>query len=474
VVTYNINGGSNTTATLTGGTATVTITGATFNQTLNLVSINNPSTSCNQSLSGSSTVTVNPLPTASISGNNGPTLCSGSDITFSLTGTSGAVVTYNLNGGSNTTVTLTGGTATVTVSAATATQTLNLVSVTDGTCPATLSGSSTVSVGGVVTWDGTSWSPSAPTATSTVIFTGNYTIGANFDACSISVSNNAVVSVTSGFNVNLSNTITVASGSSFTLNNNANLYQANASAVNTGNIIVKRQTNPLIRLDYTLWSSPVTGQGLYAFSPFTFDNRFYVYNTTSNLYNNSSIGFTITGLNGAGVNGTDTANVAFATGKGYLIRLPYNHPTAPIIFNGSFTGVPNNGTKTITLANVSATQQFNAVGNPYPSPIDIDQFATDNASNIESTLYFWRKTNNAASPSYCTWNTTSATFGDNGEANTNSPNGVIQTGQGFLVEAKDGATSLEFNNGQRIANNANQFFRATTSATPTNEAHRVW
>ena len=94
MVTYNINGGSNTTATLTGGTATVTITGATSNQTLNLVSINNPSTSCNQLLSGSSTVTVNPLPTASISGNNGP-ICSGANATFTLTGTSGAIVTVS-------------------------------------------------------------------------------------------------------------------------------------------------------------------------------------------------------------------------------------------------------------------------------------------------------------------------------------------------------------------------------------------
>jgi hypothetical protein len=473
VVTYTINGGSNTTATLTGGTATVTVTGASSNQTLNLVSINNPSTSCNQSLSGSSTVTVNPLPTASISGNNGPAVCSGSDITFTLTGTSAAVVTYNLNGGSNTTVTLTGGSATVTVTAATATQTLNLVSVTNGTCPATLSASSTVVIEST-TWNGTSWSNGTPTSTKAVNFTGNYTIGANFDACSISVSNNAVVSVTSGFNVNLSNTITVASGSSFTLNNNANLFQSNVSAVNTGNIIIRRQTNPLIRLDYTLWSSPVTGQGLYAFSPFTFANRFYVYNTSSNLYTTSTLGLNVTGTNAAGVNGIDQNNVQFATGKGYLIRLPYNHPTAPIIFNGSFTGVPNNGTKTITLTNVSATQQFNAVGNPYPSPIDIAKFATDNLANIEPTLYFWRKTNNTASPSYCTWNTTSSLFGDNGEAYTNTPNGVIQTGQGFLVEAKDGAASLEFNNGQRVANNANQFFRANTEAAPTSQADVIW
>ncbi len=455
--------------------STFTTTTLANNDSVTVVMTSNASPCLTGSPATSNAITmiVNPLPTASVSGNNGPAVCSGSTITFNLTGTSGAVVTYNLNGGSNTTATLTGGSATVTVNGATATQTLNLVSVTDGTCPATLSGSSTVVIEST-TWDGTSWSNGTPTSTKAVSFTGNYTIGADLDACSISVSNNAVVSVTSGFNVNLSNTITVASGSSFTLNNNANLYQANASAVNTGNIIVKRQSNPLIRLDYTLWSSPVTGQRLYSFSPFTFANRFYVYDTTSNLYNNSSIGFNVTGTNAAGVNGLDGNNVQFTTGKGYLIRLPYNHPTAPIIFNGSFTGVPNNGTKTITLANVSATQQFNAVGNPYPSPIDIAQFATDNTANIESTLYFWRKTNNALSASYCTWNTTSGLFGDNGEAYTNSPNGVIQTGQGFFVEAKDGATSLEFNNGQRVANNANQFFRTNTVATSTTQADAIW
>ncbi|MGL2988575.1 hypothetical protein ACSVH5_13415, partial [Flavobacterium sp. RSSA_27] len=67
-------------------------------------------------------ITVNPLPTASISSNNGP-ICSGANATFTLTGTSSAVVTYNINGGSNTTVTLTGGMANVTLTAVTSNQT---------------------------------------------------------------------------------------------------------------------------------------------------------------------------------------------------------------------------------------------------------------------------------------------------------------------------------------------------------------
>ena len=345
---------------------------------------------------------------------------------------------------------------------------------TAGQCASTTT--LTITVGGTVTWSGTAWdNVTGPTSTDSAVFAGNYTIGADFVACTISVNTGVIVSVTSGFNVSLNGAITVASGGTFTLNNNANLYQSDASATNSGNVIVKRNSNPLIRLDYTMWSSPVTGQGLYSFSPFTFANRFYVYDTTSNLYNTSTVGLNVTGTNAAGVNGTDTNNVQFTTGKGYLIRLPYNHPTAPAVFAGSFTGVPNNGTKNLTLVNIDATHKFNAVGNPYPSPISISQFASDNASNIEATLYFWRKTNNTSSPSYCTWNTTSSTFGDNGEAYTNSPNGVIQTGQGFLVEAKTAATSLVFNNGQRTVNNANQFFKTSSaSATTTNEAHRIW
>lgn len=58
VLTYNINGGSNTTVTLTGGTATVTIPAVTAAQTLNLVSLYNPVANCSKNISGSSTISI--------------------------------------------------------------------------------------------------------------------------------------------------------------------------------------------------------------------------------------------------------------------------------------------------------------------------------------------------------------------------------------------------------------------------------
>ncbi len=399
------------------------------------------------------TMTVNPNPTASISGNNGP-ICNNTTASFTLTGTSGAVVTYTINAGSNQTITLTGGTATINVPNATVNQTLNVVSVSLGSCSTSLSGSSTVNVGDVVTWDGTTWTPSAPTATSSVIFTGNYTIGADLSVCSITVNNSAVVSVTSGFNVTLNGAITVSSGS-FTVNNNANLIQT-TDVANSGNIIVKRNSKALMRLDYTLWSAPVAGQNLQAFSPGTLANRFYTYTTSSNLYSVVA----------------SPSTTSFNAGRGYLIRLPNAYPTTPTVWPGSFTGVPNNGTITVPLTNIGVGQRFNAVGNPYPSAIDLDEFVADNNTQITGTIYLWRKTNSTVtSPGYCTW--TAGTYVTNNEAQTVANDAsfvdILSTGQGFIVEATASGSAVEFNNSQRTADNSNQFFR-----TQTIERNRMW
>jgi hypothetical protein len=95
-------------------------------------------------------------------------------------------------------------------------------------------------------------------------------------------------------------------------------------------------------------------------------------------------------------------------------------------------------------------------------------FVADNSSAITGTLYFWRKTNNSTSPSYCSW--VDDTFVDNGEDQVMDPNGIIRTGQGFFVEAQQNATEVVFHNTQRVADTSNQFFKNSTSP----ERHRIW
>lgn len=302
------------------------------------------------------------------------------------------------------------------------------------------------------TWNGSTWNNGIPTSATTAIISGNYSVSANIDACSLIVNNNAVVTIPSGFNVTLNGAITVSSGS-FTLSDNANLIQV-SDVANSGNINVNRNSAALLRLDYTLWSSPVTNGSafLQTFSPATSTNRFYDYNTLTNLY--------------TAIASPSTTN--FALGQGYLIRMPNDaSSTIRTIYSGVFTGVPNNGNIPITLTNGGIGKGFNLVGNPYPSAISIAQFVADNSANITGTLYYWRKTNNSASPSYCTW--TSGTFISNGEAQVVDSNGIIQSGQGFFVEALNSATTVVFNNGQRTTNTTNQFHK-----TKAVERNTIW
>jgi hypothetical protein len=136
-------------------------------------------------------------------------------------------------------------------------------------------------------------------------------------------------------------------------------------------------------------------------------------------------------------------------------------------YPGVFTGVPNNGNISIIMTNGGDGKRINLIGNPYPSPISVTQFIADNNANITGTLYYWRKTNNVGSPTYCTY--AGGTFITNGESQVVNPNGIIQSGQGFFVEALNSATTVTFNNGQRAANNTNQFFK-----TKAIERNTIW
>jgi hypothetical protein len=332
--------------------------------------------------------------------------------------------------------------------------------VQNGTCAVANSNYATITINST-TWNGSSWSNGAPIITTTAYMTGNYSEAIDIYACTLTVSNNAIVSIPSGYDVTLNGKLTIEPGSSFTLNNNSNLLQQ-TEVSNSGIINVKRNTIPMYRLDYNLWSSPVTGtQTLMEFSPLTSNIspaniRFYIYNTLTNLYNS-----------------VNPLSTTFDVAKGYLIRMPntwvtYSNTATPATWTGTFIGTPRNGTINYNMTNTGDTTRFNAVGNPYPSTMLMNNFITDNSSSIEGTLWFWRKINdNNNLVSYSTCTTLGCTLNNNAIYSDSS---LISVGQGFLVKAKTGQTTLNYSNSMRSSANVNQFFKNNAAA----EMNRYW
>ena len=308
------------------------------------------------------------------------------------------------------------------------------------------------------TWNGSSWSNGVPLRNVQAIFNGNYSSTADLEACSVIINSGANVVFNPNHTLIVGNEVTVNGTGTLTIENNAALRQINGSAINSGNIVVKRMSSPMIRLDYTAWSSPVAGQQLQAFSPNTIATRFYEYlftgTTTPTAYQSV----------------TPTNN--FTAGKGYMIRVDNNWSSVTSsAFNGQFTGVPFNG-----IVNQSVGTGYNLLGNPYASPIDADIFLADNTSI--GTLYFWTNTTPASGGVYPQNNFASYTTlgGTAAFGSGKIPNGNIQTGQGFYVQSA-GADMIEFNNAQRVnASASTQFFRASSNniSASSNEKHRVW
>ena len=392
---------------------------------------------------------------AAISG--GTTVCSGNNsTTLTLTGNIGAFqwqtssddITFsNIIGATSATYTPTN------INSTTYFRTV----ATNGVCKNANSPSVSVTVR-TTTFDGSTWSNGNPAANATIAYnlSGNYTLSSDINACSCTILSGNIT-VPSGKSMNLIDKLTV-SGGSITFENNANLIQTN-SVANSGVITVKRNSALQVRLDHTLWSSPVEDVNLFGFSPLTLTNRFYTYATATNSYTN-------TGL---------SASSTFIPGKGFAVRAPNTFPTVPQTWEGVFTGIPNNGNIPFTLE--TSGTGYNLVGNPYPSPIDAASFISGNP-NIGGSLYFYAHTltmgTNGLFPTgtnYAVWNASGSTAATSGTSGVPSflPNGTIKVGQGFIVKATSSGT-VNFNNGMRINNTQNQFFR---NATPL-ERHRLW
>lgn len=315
------------------------------------------------------------------------------------------------------------------------------------------------------TWNGTAWSNGEPTSDKDLIFNADYIcLNGTVNACSIFVLDGVHVKFNTGSNAIVTHSVNVAENAELVFESNSNLIQIEETE-NTGNIILKRNSSKVVKDDYTLWSSPVNGeQTLINFSPETLPNHFYTFSTNNNIYNNI----------------INPQTTVFTEAKGYLIRTPESHPVIPTIWEAQFEGVPNTGNISIPLTYANQDLNYNAVGNPYPSPISIKALIDTNQDVIDGTVWLWRKTQDAAKSSYIT--VTKLGYQANDVMNINNPNdpyyahpdGIINTGQGFMVRSKNNQ-ELIFNNAMRLPVNDAVFFRPKNNDEPEeDQASRIW
>lgn len=314
------------------------------------------------------------------------------------------------------------------------------------------------------TWNGSSWSNGAPNAGLKAIFNGNYTSVGDLTVCSVLVNSGNVV-----FNPNhsliVSNEVVVGSGT-LTFENNSSLVQVNET-LNSGNITYKRTTFPMKKFDYTYWSTPVFPQTLLGVSPDTPSDKYFRFDQVVNYWVNVP------------------SNSLMDIGRGYIIRAPYYFDTvATSLYHASFYGTPNNGTLSIPI--IVNLGNYNLIGNPYPSALNIDAFLSEpsNVSKVDATIYLWTHNtpitaNQYASNDYAVYNylggtgTSSATSAG---LNTSIPTGKIASGQAFFIKGLANG-NVTFKNSMRVAGNNSQFFRMDNpqeNPATSLEKHRIW
>ncbi|MEN3323944.1 T9SS type A sorting domain-containing protein [Mariniflexile soesokkakense] len=375
------------------------------------------------------------------------------------------------------------------------------------------------------TWNGTDWNwtggvaqNTVPTiaTTSNVIINGDYDTSAggsqiSFSACSLTVTNLGLLNIADNTFVEVQNNITVDAGGSFIVQPYGTVVQIDDSGIvtNNGSMSVTKKTAPLaVALEYTYWSSPVFGEtignGLFE-ANVSRRYKFIAQNfldETAETGNNNAI---VTGQDDIDDNGNDWQWVNGATVMQPGVGYASTHDPNVFVFPGvgydyTFDGRFNTGIIYVPVYRndgSTADNNWNFIGNPYPSAISASAFLTQNnynastntAGTLAGAIYYWSQNTppsgssngnqalNFATSDYAIENGTGGSAGGDGIL----PNGFIPSGQGFFVsfsQARPSSTgSVVFNNSMRVKGSTDNslFFKNSNTKVKTSSiANKIW
>ena len=366
----------------------------------------------------------------------------------------------------------------------------------------------TVNEGGTPTyWNGTDWIL-APIYTGiainqedkNLIFTDDYNKSGDLVGCDCTVPAGKNVVIPSGSTIKLYNNITVeaetptytddegnivlyVAAGTFTLEDDASLVQIKnvTTNENSGLIKVKRkvEASTLHPNDYVYWSTPVADFNVSGIS------NMPTYQWSVNQTN----------ANGQAGNWVSAANTIMAPGEGYIIRV--ENASVSTGFTSEFVGVPNNGNievdvfKTTGFVADEENKNWNLIGNPYPSALNVNDFILENPT-IEGRVDLWlhnsEASNSVNNPFYqdfsYNYGNQYVTYNGVGASNPDDLfDGNIASGQGFFVNVDDASpntSSINFTNEMRygsgeISYDNSQFLRSSSEATTVQtEKELVW
>ena len=338
--------------------------------------------------------------------------------------------------------------------------------------------------GGITTWNGTTWDSGIPDLTTEAIIDGDYNTATDgsFSACTLTVNGSFNLNVSNGTFVEVENDVvvdgnlTVQSQGNFVQNDNGGSFILNGTAS------VNKQTAP--KADwfyYTYWSSPVIGETIGSVFPDAPADRRFWFNAANFVDNSPTDDIDDNADDWQYALGTDTMipGVGYAVTESRFFAPPFGPASGTANFEGAF----NNGDipVTISLNATNTGENWNFIGNPYPSALDFDAFYLANSGIIEGAAYFWSQ---ASPPSELNLGNEGLNFNLNdyvvytvgaGAGTTPGTTKFVGSCQGFFIPAISAGTAT-FTNAMRMADGTSnsQFFKNTKTKKSNTTENKLW
>ena len=243
-----------------------------------------------------------------------------------------------------------------------------------------------------------------------------------------------------------------------TLEHGASLTQTDDSGINSGtgntNYTIKKNTDQAIFSDVSYFASPTVGTTIDDMVPAT--TYHYSFSPSAQNWNYGIPGSTV-----------------MEAGRGYILRNP-NIGNYTVTFNGEIHNGTINYPVLINGTGAAGDDDWNLLGNPYPSAIDADKFFTTNTTTIVGAIYYWKHgtvlnatQSDYINGGYTVYNAMGAAGGIGGTVGQDNGAQYIPSGQAFFVEAKTN-TDVVFSNTDRAIGNNTTFYRVAENT------NRIW